>query len=350
MPSPDTPYIRNHWYVAGFASEFTQGFTTATILEDEIVLYRTADEVVALEDRCPHRALPLSMGKRIGDNVQCGYHGMTFGPDGGCVRVPGQRSIPPQAWARRYPTAERHGLVWIWMGDPALADESAIFDLPQFSDPAWTAMQGDALQFRSNYLNVADNLCDPAHVSFVHPTTLGNANSEDVPVKAKRNGRTVEVSRWIRDGAPIGFFQAYGGFEGNVDRWHYYYLHSPCIAVIDFGSAEAALNLPPERRSEGVQIFALHFMTPVDATTTIDRWVHLRNTAIDDPAASEKISDLLRIAFTEDKAVLEAIQRKELQPRDREPVRIAIDGGANIYRRIIREMLDEETSRSEAAE
>jgi len=350
MPSPDTPYIRNYWYVAGFASEFTEGFTTATILEDEIVLYRTADEAVALQDRCPPRALPLSMGKRIGDNLQCGYHGMTFGPDGGCVRVPGQRSVPPQAWARRYPTVERHGLVWIWMGDPARADESLIFDLPQFSDPHWTAVQGDALRFNSNYLNVADNLCDPAHVSFVHPTTLGNASSEDVPVKAKRNGLTVEVSRWIRNGPPIGFFQAYGGFEGNVDRWHYYYLHSPCIAVIDFGSADAALELPPERRGEGVQIFALHFMTPVDATTTIDRWVHLRNTATDDPAAVEKISDLLRIAFAEDKVVLEAIQRKELQPWDREPVRIAIDGGAKIYRRIIREMLAADAPQREAAE
>ncbi|WP_417520189.1 Rieske 2Fe-2S domain-containing protein [Minwuia sp.] len=350
MPSPDTPYIRNHWYVAGWSSEFGEGFTTATILEQDIVLYRTDGDVVAFQDRCPHRALPLSMGKRIGDAIQCGYHGLTFGPDGGCIRVPGQKSIPPQAWVRRYPTHERHGIVWIWMGEDDLADPADIFDLSQLSDSAWAAVQGDALKFRSNYLNVADNLCDPAHVSFVHPTTLGNASSEDVPVKAKRNGRTVEVSRWIRDGEPIGFFRAYGGFEGHVDRWHYYYLHSPCIAVIDFGSADAALALPPERRSEGVQIFALHFMTPVDATTTIDRWMHIRNTAIDDASAGAKISDLLRIAFAEDKAILEAVQRTELKPSDREPVRVAIDSGANIYRRIIREMLAEETPHAEAAE
>jgi len=343
-------YIRNHWYVAGFSREFDDGFTTATILEDEIVLYRTDDGVVAFQDRCPHRALPLSMGKRIGDTIQCGYHGLTFGPDGGCVRVPGQRSIPPQAQVRKYPTHEQNGLVWIWMGDPAKADPGDIFSLPQMADPAWAMVQGDALQFASNYLNVADNLCDPAHVSFVHPTTLGNAASEDVPVKAKRNGRTVEVSRWVRNGPPIGFFKAYGGFEGDVDRWHYYYLHSPCIAVIDFGSADVAQTLPPERRTEGVQIFALHFMTPVDATTTIDRWVHLRNTAIDDPAAGEQVSGLLRIAFAEDKAILEAIQRKELQPYDRPPVRVAIDQGANIYRRIIDEMLAEETPQTEAAE
>ena len=197
---------------------------------------------------------------------------------------------------------------------------------------------------------MADNLCDPAHVSFVHPTTLGNAASEDVPVRAKRNGDVVEISRWIRNGPPIGFFQAYGGFEGHVDRWHYYYLHAPCIAVIDFGSADAALELPEARRGEGVQIFALHFMTPVDATTTIDRWVHVRNTATGDPAAGEKISDLLRVAFAEHKTILEAIQRNELKPHERPPVRIAIDVGSNHYRRIVDEMLAAEARPAEAAE
>lgn len=344
-------YVRNHWYVAGWSSEFGQDFTTATILEQDLVLYRASDgAVVAFEDRCPHRALPLSMGKRIGDTVQCGYHGLTFGPDGACVRVPGQRSIPPQAWVRRFPTHERHGIVWIWMGDAALADPADIFDLPQLSDPGWAAVQGDALRIASNYLNVADNLCDPAHVSFVHPTTLGNAASEDVPVKARRRGDVVEISRWIRNGPPIGFFRAWGGFEGNVDRWHYYYLHAPCIAVIDFGSADAALELPENRRSEGVQIHALHFMTPVDATTTIDRWMHLRNTATDEPEAGGKISDLLRIAFAEDKAILEAIQRNELKPYDRAPVRVALDAGSNHYRRIVDEMLAADEARAEAAE
>ncbi|MDF1733497.1 MAG: aromatic ring-hydroxylating dioxygenase subunit alpha [Minwuia sp.] len=344
-------YIRNHWYVAGFASEFGEDFTTATILEEEIVLYRGSDgTVVALEDRCPHRALPLSMGKRIGDQVQCGYHGLTFGTDGHCVRVPGQRSIPPQAWVRRYPTHERHGIVWIWMGAEDAADTSLVFDMPEFTDPGWAAHQGEALAFESNYLNVADNLCDPAHVSFVHPTTLGNPDSEDVPVRARRKGQMVEISRWIRDSAPIGFFQAYGGFSGNVDRWHYYYLHAPCIAAIDFGSADTALALPEERRGEGIQIHALHFMTPVNATRTIDRWMHLRNTAVDDPTAGERISDLLRKAFAEDKAILEAVQRKELQPRDRPPVRVAIDAGANHYRRIVAEMLAAEQEVATAAE
>jgi len=326
--------------VAGFASEFGEAFTTATILEEDIVLYRIADgSVVAFEDRCPHRALPLSMGKRIGDQLQCGYHGLTFGTDGQCVRVPGQRSVPPQAWVRKYPTHERHGIVWIWMGAAEAADTDLVFDMPELDHPAWGVTQGEALEFESNYLNVADNLCDPAHVSFVHPTTLGSPASEDVPIRARRKGRVIEISRWIRNNAPIGFFQAHGGFSGNVDRWHYYYLHAPCIAVIDFGSADTTLALPEERRGEGIQIYALHFMTPVNATRTIDRWLHLRNTAVDDPAAGQKISDLLRVAFAEDKAILEAVQRKELQPRDRPPVRVAIDAGANHYRRVVDEML-----------
>ena len=125
-------------------------------------------------------------------------------------------------------TISRTGKHWIRLGD-----------MPEFSDPAWAAHHGDALHLKSNYLNVAENLVDPAHVSFVHPTTLGNAASENVPVHVQTEGEAIVAWRWIRDAEPIGFFKAFGGFTGNVDRWHYYYLYTPCTAVIDFGSANS---------------------------------------------------------------------------------------------------------------
>ena len=75
-------YVKNAWYVAGWSDDFSRTLRPLTILEQNVVLYRTeAGDVVALEDRCPHRLLPLSKGRLIGDDVQCGYHGMTFGPE-----------------------------------------------------------------------------------------------------------------------------------------------------------------------------------------------------------------------------------------------------------------------------
>ncbi|MCP5037947.1 MAG: Rieske 2Fe-2S domain-containing protein, partial [Rhodobacteraceae bacterium] len=91
-------YIKNAWYVAGWASEFNEELRRVVILEQPMVMFRASDgKVIALEDRCPHRLLPLSLGKRIDDTIQCGYHGMTFDCEGKCVRIPGQDNLPPSA-------------------------------------------------------------------------------------------------------------------------------------------------------------------------------------------------------------------------------------------------------------
>ena len=251
------------------------------------------------------------------------------------MRIPGQDNLPASAYVTTYPVHEKHDIVWIWMGDPEQADTSEVFDMPEFIDSGWHSHQGDALHLKSNYLNVAENLVDPAHVSFVHPTTLGNPASENVPVKVSTESEVITAWRWIRDAAPIGFFKNFGGFAGNVDRWHYYYLHLPCTAVIDFGSADAAAQLDEADRDQGVRIFALHFLTPVTADYTIDRWMHIRNTAVGDDDASAQMDVMFRKAFSEDKEILEAIQQEENRPQKRRPIRIAIDKGPIAYRKRI---------------
>lgn len=59
------------------------------ILGEPMLLYRTADgAVTAMADICPHRSARRSAGQRYGDNVRCLYHGLEFGADGRCIRVP----------------------------------------------------------------------------------------------------------------------------------------------------------------------------------------------------------------------------------------------------------------------
>lgn len=338
-------FIENAWYVAGWSREFSETPVAATILDQDIVLFRaTTGMVSALEDSCPHKGMPLSRGRLQGDYIQCGYHGVTFDGHGHCVRIPGQTNLPATAAVRSYPIVERHQIVWIWMGEAKQADPDLIFDMPELDDPAWHGHQGDALDLAANYLNVAENLVDPAHVSFVHPTTLGNTASEDIQVEFDTDGEAIVAWRWIRQAPPVGFFQEYGNFTGDVDRWHYYYLYLPCTAVIDFGSADSHRALPPERRHEGVQIYALHFMTPVDQHRTIDRWMHLRNTAIGDDQVSAKMDAMFRIAFNEDKVILEALERAEAKPQRRRPLKLAIDRGSNAYRNRIKKLLSAQAS------
>jgi vanillate O-demethylase monooxygenase subunit len=336
-------FVRNAWYVAAWASEIGRKLERRTVIDDPMVLYRTeAGEVVALEDRCPHRFLPLSMGKLRGDEIECGYHGLTFDCSGKCVRIPGQDRIPPTAKVHKYPVVENMGLVWVWPGDPEIAAKTPVYDLPEYHDPDWGVAHGDALPVDANYISLADNLCDPAHVSFVHGSTLGSAAGEDIPIHSERQGDKVLTWRWTLDSDPVPFFQIFGDFEGKVDRWQYYHLYAPSTAIIDFGSADAGTGAPEGNRDNCIQVYSCHFLTPVNERQTIDYWLHVRNFAADDPSVGERISDAFRIAFAEDKEVLQAIQLEEDRLPDRQPVRIAIDAGANRLHKLIREMIERE--------
>jgi phenylpropionate dioxygenase-like ring-hydroxylating dioxygenase large terminal subunit len=338
-------YVRNAWYPAAWSRDIGRELISRRILGDDIVLYRTSSgSVAALEDVCPHRFTPLSMGRLKGDTIECGYHGMTFDCRGECVRIPGQAIIPRNAKVRPYPIHENMGLAWIWMGDPALADPATVYDLPQFHDPRWSAVEGDALRIDCHYLSLADNLCDPAHVSFVHLSTLGNPQGEDVPVHSESPGKNKLLTwRWIIDAPAIPLFQKFGNFTGNVDRWHYYHYTAPSIAVIDFGSAATGTGAPEGARDNCIQIYACHFITPVGGDSCIDHWLFVKNFATD-ATTTQAMIEQFRLAFSEDKEILEAIHRKERQLPARRPLRLAIDAAPVRMRRMVEGMIAAETS------
>ncbi len=129
MPE-QTPYPLNAWYAAAWSHEITRALTPRTICDTDIVLYRRGDGgLAALEDACWHRLVPLSLGCLRGDDVVCGYHGLAFDAAGRCTHMPAQATINPSARVRAYPVAERHRLVWVWPGDPALADPALVPDM-----------------------------------------------------------------------------------------------------------------------------------------------------------------------------------------------------------------------------
>ncbi len=90
-------FLKNYWYVAAYSDEVGREPLGRVLLGEPVVLYRTeAGAPVALEDRCAHRRLPLSMGKVIGDTIQCHYHALEDDCTGACVKIPGQDRIAPQ--------------------------------------------------------------------------------------------------------------------------------------------------------------------------------------------------------------------------------------------------------------
>jgi Phenylpropionate dioxygenase and related ring-hydroxylating dioxygenases, large terminal subunit len=112
-------FLKSAWYVAGWTDEFEAGQLYARrIIDEPLVLMRREDDtLIALEDRCPHRWAPLSLGRIEDDTIRCMYHGVRFASNGRCIEVPGQTSAPGSLKARIYPVVEQHKWAWVWMGD-----------------------------------------------------------------------------------------------------------------------------------------------------------------------------------------------------------------------------------------
>jgi phenylpropionate dioxygenase-like ring-hydroxylating dioxygenase large terminal subunit len=116
---------------------------------------------------------------------------MTFDCAGKCIKVPGQSQIPSGADIRQYPIIERWGFVWIWMGDPSLANSAALPDWHFLNHPDWYA-RGEHLYVKCNYQLIIDNLLDLSHLTFVHSHTLGStAKLDQVQIKNEFSGDSI---------------------------------------------------------------------------------------------------------------------------------------------------------------
>src|SRR5256885_9616607 len=111
----DGMFLKNCWYVAAWDYELIDGKMLArTLLGEHVLLYRgDSGEVIALNNRCPHRGALLSEGRREGDSVRCMYHGIKYDHTGKCVQIPGQDMIPPKLRVRTYPIVESGHIIWI---------------------------------------------------------------------------------------------------------------------------------------------------------------------------------------------------------------------------------------------
>src|SRR3954466_10848198 len=234
-------FVRNAWYVAAWDHEVGRSMKRRIILDEPVVLYRTLEgKPVALEDRCCHRQAPLSMGKLLGNIVQCPYHGLQFDTAGACVKIPSQDRIPPSARVKSYPTVEKHHWIWIWPGDPAKADPALIEDFHWLGDAKW-GWGGNYLHVDANYLLLVENLLDTTHLPFLHPDTLGTDAFARSEFEVTREGDRIRVERYLMDKPPAPFHKQMGDFPDgvNVDRWQITHFGPPCFVKLDIGSAAA---------------------------------------------------------------------------------------------------------------
>jgi phenylpropionate dioxygenase-like ring-hydroxylating dioxygenase large terminal subunit len=333
-------YLQNAWYVAAWDREIGREPVARTLLDQPVVLYRTQDGTpVALEDRCCHRHLPLSLGTVIGDDLQCGYHGLRFDAAGACVEVPGQSLVPPGAAVRAYPVTERWGWVWIWMGEAERADPTKIPDFWYMDHPDWACARPNVMHLDCSYRLITDNVLDVTHLAYVHASSIGNQAITEFPVKTEQDGGMVRLSRWILDRPPPPMYKAAGKFHGNVDRWQIVEHVPPCYSVNDAGCAEVGSGAPDGDRGHGIELKAVSVPTPETERTCHYFFAFPRAFALDDPAMDKVFDEDFVDVFREDVAVLEAQQRMlDLAP-DAPTIDINVDAAPLAARRMLDRMI-----------
>jgi phenylpropionate dioxygenase-like ring-hydroxylating dioxygenase large terminal subunit len=336
----------NAWYAAAYDVEVARALLPRRICGLGMVFYRRKDgAVAALEDACWHRLLPLSLGRLDGDEVVCGYHGLVFNADGRCTHMPSQETVNPSACVRAFPVVERHRFIWVWPGDPALADPALIPDLHWNDDAEW-AGDGKMIPVKCDYRLVIDNLMDLTHETFVHGSSIGNREVAEAPFVATHGDRTATVTRWMQGITPPPFWAGQirhaRGYEGPVDRWQIIRFEAPCTVTIDVGVAPAGSGALQGDRSRGVNGYVLNTITPETATTCHYFWAFARNYSLHEQRLTHELREGVAGIFREDETVLEAQQRAIDGHPGYRFYNLNIDAGAMWARRLIDRMIGRE--------
>jgi len=345
-------FLKDTWYVACTPDEIADKPLGRRICGEPMVLFRGAGgEVSALEDFCPHRGAPLSLGFVRDGQLVCGYHGLTLGADGRCAKMIGQRvgGFPP---ARRYPAVERHGFIWVWPGDAEAADPAAIPALEWADNPAW-AYGGGLYHIRCDYRLMIDNLMDLTHETYVHASSIGQAEIEDAAPATKTEGDTVVTSRFMENVMPPPFWAA--ALRGNnladdvpCDRWQICRFTPPSHVMIEVGVAHAGkggYHAAPEHKAGSIVV---DFITPETESSIWYFWGMARNFRPQDDALTATIREGQGKIFAEDLEMLEAQQRNLERLPERKLLKLNIDAGGVQSRRVIERLLQQEAAAREA--
>ncbi len=332
-------FPKNAWYVACTPDEIDAKPLGRRVCGESIAFYRPQEgQVAAVEDFCPHRGAALSLGQVCEGQLVCGYHGLVMGCNGKTVSMPGQR-VGGFPAIRAYPVIERHGFIWVWPGDPALADPAKLHHLHWADSPDW-AYGGGMYHIHCDYRLMVDNLMDLTHETYVHTTSIGQKEIDETPVTTKTVGEEVITSRFMNGVKAPPFWRA--NLRGNglpddqlVDRWQICHFSPPSHVMIEVGVALAGQGGYEAPADQKVSSIVVDFLTPETETSMWYFWGMARNFNVKDKNLTAQIKEGQGKVFAEDTAVLEAQQRNLTLYKNRKLLLLNIDAGGVQSRRII---------------
>jgi vanillate O-demethylase monooxygenase subunit len=343
MANRTTPFIFNEWYVAAFSNEINRELLPRILLDKRIVFYRTESGLpVALADRCPHRAFPLSKGSLEGDTIVCGYHGLRFDTDGSCIEVPSSETCPKGIGVVQYPLIEKGPLVWIWMGDPALADEGKLPEQSWLGTPDWVASSG-YFDLQSNYVSMHENLLDLTHLSYLHAKTFGTPDYARAPFKTEISEGHFTLTREVIPTLLPPVWAKPSNLEGctTAARVTKSEFISPAFHLINACFYDSKL---PENERVEYRIRTLHLVTPQTHSSSHYFIVHARDFALDDDEITHFMHTNLFAAFNEDVEGMADLEQvwATTSPEDMYEISVVADGAGVAMRRYLKSRSDAE--------
>ena len=334
-------YPRNQWYVAAFSTEVVAGALLARrFLDVPVLLFRTeSGAAVALHDRCPHRGLPLSLGRQIGERVRCGYHGIEFGIDGHCAHIPSQTGAPGNMTVTRYPLVEKWQWLWIWVGDPAQADPELIPDHAWLglTREGYTATPFFMMEMAANYQFMHDNLLDSTHVSFLHTGALDSGDEmASATITIEQSGQLLSIAYDTPGSCFSESVAAYFRVEAGrpYDRILLNQTYVPSISI-----GKQSIRDPRHPATPPIELYAINAVTPASRSHS---YVHHVQITSFDPQWQAADIEAVRGIVAQDKVALEAIQRDYDNYRDNREVSIRADSMGLRCRKLIQELMHTE--------
>ena len=240
--------LRNKWYPLCPSHFVTEKPLALKRAGERLVLWRDAQGAVQiLEDRCPHRGVPLSCGHALGDRLACAYHGVEVTGDGIVAAVPGEPSsnLVGKKAVRRFPAQELNGAVFAYIGDAKHPDPVAFTPPEQLTSDAFGTFLCYG-EWRIPYRYMYDNNMDPMHGTFLHK----QSHSMSVGRQEAKFGVT---------DTPTGFrFEKLDQKDVNFD-WSEYG---------DTGAQWCRLEIPyPKTGGPGGNFGIIFMATPIDEAT-----------------------------------------------------------------------------------
>ena len=301
--------------------------------------------IAAVEDFCPHRGAPLSLGRVVEGRLICGYHGLETGCDGKVIAMRGQRVRGFPA-VKNYPAVERYGFIWVWPGDPALADPATIPHLEWADDPEW-AYGGGMYHVNCDYRLMVDNLMDLTHETNVHADSIGQKEIDEAAPKTTAQGDEVVTARFMQNIIAPPFWQVALRSNGlpddqPVDRWQICRFSPPSHVMIEVGVALAGKGGYEAEPADKAGSIVVDFLTPETEHSMWYFWGMARRFRPQDKALTQTIRDGQGKIFSEDLQMLESQQRNLLAHPERKLLMLNIDLGGVQSRKVIARLIASE--------